>query len=424
MRKSALFAFLPLTVFAADWPQWRGPAATGVADDAHPPATWSATENIAWKVEVPGRGHSQPVIWGDRVFLTTDIEGEALPDAKPPKHMMSPTQEFTHPDWSGVDHRQTLKVLCYRASDGKLLWEHTAYDGKPFDYKHRRNTDASPTPVVDGKTLVVYFESLGFYAYSFDGKLLWKSSVGDVPSMGMGPGTSPVMVGDSVIVVCDQDLGDKSFLAAFSKKNGELLWKTPRKIQASWATPIVVNGQLIVSGNEAIIAYDPANGHELWRSKGLGSHAIHTPMQIGDMVIVSSGYPKKLTYGLRLDGDDHVAWKYEKGTAYVPSPIVYQGYVYLITDNGSLTCLDPKTGEVKYEGKRVPVATKFMASPVAAAGKIFLTAETGETFVIKAGPEHEVLGTNSIDEPVYSSLALVGDAIYMRAEQHLYKIRQ
>lgn len=423
MRNLFVFlASLSFTAFSADWPQWRGPSANGVADDARPPATWSATENIAWKVDVAGRGHSQPVVWGDRVFLTTDIEGEELPGVKPPKHMMG-TQEFTHPDWSGVNHKQTLKVLCYSASNGKLLWEQTAYEGQPFDYKHRRNTYASPTPVTDGKTLFVYFESLGFYAYALDGKLLWKTSVGNIASLGMGAGTSPVLVGDKVIVVCDQDMGDQSFLVAFSKKNGEMVWKVPRKIQASWATPILTSGQLIVSGNEAIIAYDPADGRELWRSRGLRSHAIHTPLPSGDMVIVSSGFPKKITYGLRLTGEDRVAWTYEKGTAYVPSPILYQGYLYLITDNGMLTCLDPKTGEIKYEGKRVPIPATFMASPVAADGKIFLTSENGETFVIKAGPEHEVIGTNAIDEPVYSSLALVGDTIYMRAEKHLYKMK-
>lgn len=411
-----------LTTFAADWPQWRGPAANGVALDAHPPITWSATQNIAWKADVAGRGHSQPVVWGNRVFLTTNIEGEELPDVKVPKHIMG-GQEFTHPDWDGLKHSQTVKVLCYDASNGKLLWEQTAYQGKPFDFRHRRNTYASPTPATDGKTLFVYFESMGMYAYSFDGKLLWKSSVGPIASEGMGAGTSPVLFGDTVIVVCDQDTGVDSFLAAFSKKNGELIWKTPRKVQASWATPVLADGQSIVSGNEAIIAYDPANGRELWHTRGLGSHAIHTPIANGDMVIVSSGFPKKRTFGIRLTTDDHVAWTYEKGTAYVTSPILYQGYLYLLTDNGMLTCLDPKTGEVKYEGKRVPIPATFMASPVAADGKIFLTSQNGETFVIKAGPEHEVIGTNSIDEQVYASLALVGDTIYLRAEKHLYKIR-
>jgi outer membrane protein assembly factor BamB len=417
------FLLFPLIASAADWPQWRGPLANGVADDARPPLTWSATENIAWKADVAGRGHSQPVVWGNRVFLTTNIEGEELPDVKPVKHIMG-KQELIHPDWTGLNHRQTLKVLCYDASNGKLLWEQTAFEGNPVDYRHRRNTYASPTPVTDGEALFVYFESSGLFAYSLDGKLLWKSSVGPIFSEGMGAGTSPVLVGDKLIVNCDQDTGEGSFLAAFSKRNGELLWKTPRSVQASWATPVMTNDQLIVSGNEAIIAYDPANGHELWRTRGLGSHAIHTPIPNGDMVIVTSGFPKKRTYGLRLTGEDHVAWTYDKGTAYVPSPILYRGYLYLITDNGMLTCLDPKTGEVKYDGKRVPIPANFFASPVAADGRIFLTSENGETFVIKAGPEHEVMGTNSIGETVYSSMALVGDAIYLRGEKHLYKIRQ
>ncbi len=405
---------------AADWPQWRGPDGNGVAASAHPPSTWSATENIAWKVDVPGRGHSQPVVLGGRIFLTTDIEGEELPDVAPPKHKMN-GKDFTHPDWDGIHRKQTLKVLCYDASNGKLLWEQTAYEGKVFDYRHHRNTYASPTPVTDGKALYVDFESQGFYAYSLDGKLLWKTSVGSITTEGMGPGSSPVSFGDTIILVCDQDEGDGSFLVALSKKNGEMVWKTPRKVQSSWATPAMVSGQLIVSGNEAIVAYDPSNGHELWSVPGLHSHAIHTPVPDGGMVIVSSGFPRKRTFGLKLDGE-HVAWTYEKGTAYVVSPIVYQDYLYLVTDNGMLTCLDPKTGAVQYEGKRVPIPATFMASPVAADGKIFLTSEDGDTFVIKAGPVHEVIRTNTVGEPVYASMALAGDVIYLRAEKHLYKI--
>jgi outer membrane protein assembly factor BamB len=419
-----ILALAALCAAESNWPQWRGPGTAGIADSKQLPSTWSATQNIAWKVEVPGRGHSQPVVWGNRVFLTTDIEGDKVPDFKEIVHMMG-KEKFTHPDWSGADSYQTLKVLCFDAESGKLVWEQTAYQGKASDYRHRRNTYASPTPVTDGKALYVYFESMGTYAYDFKGELLWKTSLGPIASMGMGPGASPVLAGDLLIIQADQDTGENSFLVALSKKDGKVVWKKPRAVQSSWATPLLEDGKLIASGNEAIIAYDPKTGDELWRVPGLKSHAIHTPVPGDGMVVVSSGFPQKRTFGLKLTGEgDRVMWKYEKGTAYVPSPILYQGLLYLMTDKGILTCLDPKTGEVIYEGKRVPVPASFMASPVAFDGKIFITSQDGDTFVIKAGREHEVLGTNSLGEAVVSSMALTGDSIFIRAEKHLFKVKQ
>jgi outer membrane protein assembly factor BamB len=213
-------------------------------------------ENIAWKSEVPGRGHSQPVVWGNRVFLTTDIEGDKIQDYKEIVHMMG-EEKFVHPDWTGADLEHTLKVLCFDANTGKLLWEQVAYKGRAADYRHRRNTFASPTPVADGKALYVYFESMGTYAYDFNGKLLWKTSLGPMMTMGMGPGTSPVLVDDLLIIQADQDDGKNSFIAALSKKDGKVVWKKPRAVQASWATPLLYQGQLIASGNEKIIAYNP-----------------------------------------------------------------------------------------------------------------------------------------------------------------------
>ena len=406
-----------------NWPQWRGPGAAGIGESKTLPVSWSATENVAWKVEIPGRGHSQPVIWGDRVFVTTDIEGKKLAEFQEIVHMAG-NEKFVHPDWTGADLEHTLKVLCFDANSGKLLWEQIAYQGPAADYRHRRNTYASPTPVTDGKAVYVYFESMGTYAYDFKGKLLWKTSLGPMMTMGMGPGTSPVLADDLLIIQADQDDGKNSFIVALSKKDGKVVWKKPRAVQASWATPLLYQGQLITSGNEKIIAYDPKTGEELWNVPGLRSHAINSPVPGEGMVVVSSGFPAKRTFGLKMTGaGERVMWTYEKGTAYVPSPILYQGWLYLMSDKGLLTCLNPKTGQVVYEGGRIPVPATFMASPVAFDGKIFLTSQDGDTFVIKAGPEHEVLATNQLGEPVFSSLALTEDSIYIRGEKHLYRIK-
>jgi outer membrane protein assembly factor BamB len=425
MRFLAAALLLTLPAYPEpNWPQWRGPNAAGISESTRLPSKWSASENIAWKTEVPGRGHSQPVVWKDRIFLTTDIEGENIPDFKEIVHMAG-KEKFVHPDWTGAELKHTLKVLCYDANTGKQLWEQTAYTGKATDYRHRRNTYASPTPVADGRALYVYFESMGVYAYDFNGKQLWTKSLGPIASMGMGPGTSPVLVDDLVIIQADQDDGKNSFIVALSKKDGKEVWRKPRPVQASWATPLLYNGQLIASGNEKIIAYDPKTGAELWSVPGLDSHAINSPVPGDGMVVISSGFPSKRTFGIKPAAEgDRVMWKYEKGTAYVPSPILYRGLLYLMSDKGLLTCLDPKTGNVIYEGKRIPVPATFMASPVAADGKLFITSQDGDTFVIKAGPEHEVLSTNQLGEPVVSSMALTDDSIYIRAEKHLYRIKQ
>jgi outer membrane protein assembly factor BamB len=227
----------------------------------------------------------------------------------------------------------------------------------------------------------------------------------DFANSGMGTGTSPVLHENLVIIQADEEEGQNSSIVAYDKKTGKEVWRTPRKVQISWATPLLVNTgkrtELITSGNEAVISYDPATGKELWRSKGLESNAIPSPVATSahDMVVVSAGFPAKAAYAVRLGAsgelkDSDIVWKYAKGTAYVPSPILYGDYIYLLTDKGIMTCLDARTGEVKYEGGRPPVPAAFTASPVAFDGKILLTSEDGDTFVIKAGPAHEVIRTN------------------------------
>jgi outer membrane protein assembly factor BamB len=248
----------------------------------------------------------------------------------------------------------------------------------------------------------------------------------------MGTGTSPVLYENLVLMQCDEENGDGSFIIALDKKTGKEVWKAPRKVQVSWSTPLLVTSgkrtELITSGTEAVISYDPATGKELWRHKGVESNAIPSPVASSDMVFISAGYPAKIAMAIRLgaSGDltdtDNVKWKYTKGTAYVPSPILYGEYLYLTTDRGILTCLDARTGEVKYEGGRVPTPATFTASPVAFDGKILLTSEDGDTFIVKAGPQHQILGVNSLGEPVYASPAIADRRIFIRTEKNLYCI--
>ena len=413
-----------------NWPQWRGPASMGISAETDLPTEWSASKNVKWKTPITGRGLSSPIVWGKKIFLTTSIEGAVVPGAQAPKHMDG-DKEFKHPDSVGADRSHTLKVLCIDRDTGKILWERTAYEGTVYDDRHRKNTYASATPATDGKHVFAFFGSEGLYAYDFDGKLIWKASPGKLSLAGMGPGTSPTLHESLVIVQCDEEAGANSFIAAYDKKSGKEVWRMPRKVQASWTTPIVVRNatriELITSGNESIISYDPMTGKELWRTKGVDSNAIATPVATNDTVYVAAGYPAKIAMAIRLGSsgvlkDSDVIWKYTKGTAYVPSPILYGDYLYLMTDRGIITCLNAKTGGVVYEGGRVPIPATFTASPVAFDNKLLLTSEDGDTFIVKAGPKHEVLGTNSLDEPVYASPAIADGKIFLRGEKHLYCI--
>ncbi len=417
-----------------NWPQWRGPGGRGVAEGDYPDS-WSSTENIAWKTEIPGRGHSSPVVWGDRIFLTTNIEGDELPGRLAPDHIGYDLKPgYLHPDSVGADYEQRLMVLAVDAGSGELLWERTIFDGPVYDNRHRKNTYASSTIATDGERVYAYFESEGLHVFDLDGNLVWQVWFGGLAKAGLGPGTSPILFGDLLIVQADQEMGDGSFIAGLDRKTGKQVWRTDRPTRRSWATPILVQTGdeagsetvLVASGAEAVIGYDPATGAELWRTEGTRSHPIPSYVAGHGLVFATAGSQAKVAMAIRPgpgDDGDRIVWRYNKGTAYVPSPIAYGDYLYLMTDRGIVTCLDANTGEVVYEGGRVPVPATFTASPVAFAGKILLTSEDGDSFVMRAGPEHEIIRTNSLDEPVYASPALANGMIFIRGERHLFAIK-
>jgi len=416
---------------AGNWPQWRGPDGSGISNEKNLPAEWSVSKNIKWKTPIEGRGHSSPIVWGKMIFLTTAIEGEVVPGAKAAKHMMD-NKEFIHPDSVGANKKHTFKVMALNSDPGQVLWDVVACEGTPYDDRHRKSSYAASTPATDGKMVYAFFGSEGLYAYDYSGKLAWKADLGKMGTVGMGTGTSPIIFENLVIVQCDEENGEASFIIGLDKKTGKEVWRTARKVQVSWATPLLVKtakrSELITSGTESIVSYDPATGKELWTHKGVESNAIPSPVANSEMVYLVAGFPAKIAMAIRLGasgdltGTPNVPWKYTKGTAYVPSPILYGDYLYLTTDRGILTCIDAKTGEVKYEGGRVPVPATFTASPVAFEGKILLTSEDGDTYIVKAGPKHEVIGTNSVGEPVYASPAIADGRIYIRGEKNIYCI--
>ncbi len=440
----AVLALAPSTSSARptlqdNWPQWRGPGGLGVAANASLPLNWNATDNVLWKAPIEGRGLSSPIVWGDRIFLTTAVQGNVVPGAAAPVHLrhgfwdVDPDlrEPYVHPDSMGADRAHTLKILAFDTADGRLVWERTVWDGPVYDNRHRAGSYASATPVTDGDRVYAWFGSQGLFAFDFDGTLAWSFDAGDLPNWGLGHGTSPLLVADVVVLVCDRDNGDDSFMVALDAVTGAEVWRTRRLGRTNWSTPLILGEpgreQLVTSGFQWSGGYDPATGEELWRVRGLYGNVIATPVGDTSTVFLSVGFPDKRTQAVALESrgllhEDDLVWQYNKGTAYVPSNLLLGEYLYLIDDRATLTCLNAQTGGVVYEGGRVPLPTRFAASPVAYGDKILLSGQDGDMFVVQAGPEHSVLATNSLGETLWASPAIVGDRLYVRGDQHLFAI--
>lgn len=413
-----------------NWPQWRGNG-LGVATDTQVTLDWSPTNGVRWRTPLPGRGHSSPVVLDGRIYLTTDLEGEAIAGVQPVKHILN-NEDFKHPEAFGADLKHELRVLCVDARTGQLLWNQLAYSGPAFDDRHRKGSYAAPTIAAEADRVFAYFGSEGLYCFDPKGSLIWSNSVGGLATLGLGAGASPVLGAKTVMVQCDQDNGESSFIAGFDKQTGKQLWKVKREVSVSWATPIVVTAggreQVIASGSEKIVAYDTATGDEIWSHEGLENNAVPSPVANDRMAYLVSGYPKKRVLAIALGakgdltGTTNLCWKYDKGSGYVPSPLLLGDEFYLMTDSGLLSCLDAKTGAVRYDSERLPDPAKFTASPVAVAGHLLLTSEAGDTFVLKAGIKYAFVRKNPIGEKVYASLALADGHIFIRGETNLFCI--
>jgi outer membrane protein assembly factor BamB len=360
------------TVSAENWPQWRGPGSQGISTEQQLPTEWAPGKNIAWKTALPA-GHSSPIVWGDRIFVTSAVEGEVVPGAKAVTHTME-GKEWIHPDSVAADRKHTLKVLALDAQSGKILWDRTAYEGTVYDARHRRSSFAGPTAATDGTMVYAYFGPEGLFAYDFSGTLAWKV-IEKFRTLGLGTGTSPVVFRDLVIVQRDENEGKESVLAAYDKQTGKKAWTTERPVQISWTTPVLVMAgnrpELVTNGTEFVIGYDPATGKELWRTPGVDSNAIHTPLVGKGLVIVTAGFPAKKVIAIRpgdVSADRRVAWEYAKGTGYVVSNILYGDYITCSRTTASSRASMPRRGpsRTRAAGRRFRRTSWDLRSPSAA----------------------------------------------------------
>jgi outer membrane protein assembly factor BamB len=410
------------------WPQWRGPLGSGAAPHANPPLSWSEQggnrRNIRWKTEIPGRGHSTPIVWGDRVFLTTAIP---FGDALPPRPSTAPGNHDNLP----VTHRHKFVALAIDRTGGEIVWQQTLCEALPLEQGHYTGSLASNSPATDGENVYAFFGSFGLYCLDSGGRLVWKSDFGPMQSLhGHGEGCSPVLYGETLVVNWDHE--GQSFVAAFDKRTGAERWRLMRDEVTSWATPIVVEHrgrpQVIVSGTHRIRAYDLANGKVLWECGGLSSNIVASPVFGAGMVFAGSSYDKRSLLAIRLDGaagditdTPQVVWRRIRGTPYVPSPLFYEGGLYFLTHyQAILSRVDGRTGEDRPGAFRLPGITNIYSSPVAAAGRIYVTDLDGTTIVISSGEQPQILGLNHWPEPVSASAAIVGREMFLRGEKHLY----
>jgi outer membrane protein assembly factor BamB len=404
------------------WHQWRGPYASGVSRSANPLLEWSEKTNIRWKVEIPGRGSGSPVVWGDRVFVLTAVpSGATLADS--------------HAPLGGRALRlHRFVVMAIDRKTGRTIWERTAREEVPHEGTHPDNgTWASSSAITDGEHVVAFFESRGLFVYDMDGKLLWQKDFGDKRMRSQfGEGTTPALHGNRLVVVWDHQ--GESFITVLDTRTGNEIWRARREEIDSWATPLVVEqagrAQVIASGMNRLRSYDLETGELVWQSKGLTMNPIPSPVAADGIVFATSGFAGNDLKAVRLadargdiTGSSAIVWSMNRDTPYVPSPLLYDGILYLLkTNSGLLSAFDARTGSPHYRLQRLAGLSEVFSSPVGAAGRVYVTDRDGTTVVIRHGPKFEVLATNHLDDGFDASAALVDNEIYLRGYRYLYSI--
>ena len=430
-------AFALLTLFnhqnvdgGENWTQWRGIRNSGYAAESKPPVTWSEDNNIRWKVAVDGDGSSTPIIYGQRIFILTAID-TGIVDPSLPKPEDQPMRVF------GIKHPNTehqFVTMCLDRKSGKELWREIAVQKVPHEGHHGDNDFASASPVVQDDKVFVWFGSAGFFCYDLDGKLLWKRNLGEV-KMGaaLGEGCSPVVHNGRVIIVRDHQ--GQSTIEVLDSSTGKTYWKKHRDEGNAWATPVIAehNGivQVITSASNLVRSYNLEDGAIIWQCAGLTGNATPCPILDGNHVIVMSGYQGHsamripITSKGDITSDDQIVWKQERGTPYVPSPVLFDNMLFFNQSNqGIWTVLDAVSGRVVMDRTRLPGISNMYSSPIAANGRIYVTGRNGLTLVLKPGKSLSIESSNRLEERFDSSPSIAGDELYLRGEKFLYCIAE
>lgn len=423
---------------AGVWPSFRGRQASGVADGQNLPDRWDSAsgENILWRTPIPGLAHSSPVVWGDKVFVTTSV-------SKDPNASFRPGL-YGDGDASTDTSEQRWVIYALDKRTGRVLWERTARQGAPVDKRHIKSTYANSTPATDGRVVVAWFGSQGVYAFDLKGRPLWKVDLGrldlgayDIPTYEWGPASSPVIWDGLVILQCDTQ--DDSFLLALDVNTGKTVWKSERDEIPSWGTPTVAltskGPELVANASNYIRGYDPRTGRELWRLGRSSKITAPTPVFADDLFVVVSGRaPERPVFVVRSgakgditppegkDKSDAVVWSRTGRGSYMPTPLVYQGLLYVLSNNGVLDAYDFKTGEEVYRQRLPTVGSGFSASPVAADGRLYLSNEDGEMLVVGAGRKFDLLSTNTMGELLMATPALSDGVMYVRSAKSLFAV--
>jgi outer membrane protein assembly factor BamB len=416
---------------AENWTHWRGPTGNGTASaDSQPPTEWSDTKNVKWKAEVPGRGSSSPIIWEDKVFITTAVPTGTKSDQVPAASGRLRGNEGAQ----GLPELE-FQVLCYHRQDGRLLWQQTAIVATPHQETHSTNGFASASACTDGEHVYAHFGSRGLYAYSLDGELKWKRN--DFGQMitrnSFGEGSSPTLSGDTLLVPWDHE-GD-SALYALNKNTGATIWKAERDEPTCWATPLVVDApegkQVVMNGQNFARAYDLETGKELWRCSGQTQRPVATAVSANGIVYIGSGFQGSFLGAFRMSGrgdirgTDNVLWTLDRDTPDIASLLLTSGRIYFHKGkSGQLSCVDAATGKPHYLASRIPGLDSIYASPIAAHGNVYLTARNGTTVVIRDADTLEVVSTNSVGETVDATPAPVDNQLFIRGERHLFCVER
>ena len=428
---------LSVSLSAQNWPSFRGANAAGVADGTPTAVSWNVStgEHIAWKTPIPGLAVSSPIVWGDRVFVSTAVSSDPNQAIKTGLYGdVEPVTDASKHSWH---------LIALDKASGKVVWDRVAYEGVPKTKRHPKSSQASPTPVTDGTHVIVSFGSQGLYAYDFAGKLLWQKDLGVLnagwffdPDYEWGVGSSPIIYRNMVIVQCD--IQRNSFIAAFDTASGKELWRTARQEIPSWSTPTIVEAggktELVTQATTFIRGYDPSNGKELWKLSGNSEITIPTPIVGPGFVVVTNGYRGvQPIFAIKPGGagditlkdgqtkSDAIAWSSNRGGPYIPTPVIYGEHLYVLQNNGVLAVYKVATGERIYQ-QRLGDGGAFSSSLVAADGKIYCSSEDGDVYVVKAGPSYELLGKNSFGETIMATPAVSDGLLIFRGSKNVYAI--